>query len=263
MRALQWNLKFQWAQHWGNLTDLVQISKGIANELRRWLKKRDWVTGRPLSLPHPDFTGVTDASLLGWGGQLGEVELRGLWSQTEAKLHINLLVLCVIRLALKAFLPSLKGRLVQVFTDNATAIWYCKKQGGVGLWTLCQEALHLWTYLEQLGNSLVVQHLVGSLSSRADKLNRQCLADHEWRLHLEVVQGLFQQWGVPWLDLLDSEENVLFQQFCALEFPRQLLLGDAFRREWSTGLLPRVLKKIRSEQVQVILLASDWARTVW
>ena len=33
---------------------------------------------RPLSLPHPELTVVTDALLLGWGGHLGEVEIGGL-----------------------------------------------------------------------------------------------------------------------------------------------------------------------------------------
>ena len=66
---------------------------------------------------------VTDASLLGLGGHLGEVEIRGLWSPAEARLHINLLELRAINLAWKTFLSSIKERLVQVFTDNNTAMW--------------------------------------------------------------------------------------------------------------------------------------------
>ena len=90
---------------------------------------------------------MTDAPLLGWDGHQGEVEIRGLWSPAETVLHINLLDLRVIHLALKAFLPSIKGKLVQVFTNNTIAMWYCNKQGRVGLWTLCQEAWCLWTRL--------------------------------------------------------------------------------------------------------------------
>ncbi|KAJ1202911.1 hypothetical protein NDU88_006706 [Pleurodeles waltl] len=214
---------------------------------------------------------VTDASLLGWGGHLGEVEIRSHWSPVESGLHINLLELRVIRLALKAFLPVVKGKVVQVFTDNTTAMWYCNKQGGVGSWTLCQEALRLWTWLEQQGMTLVVQHLAGSLNARAHELSRKCLEDHEWCLHLEVAQGLIQQWREPWLDLFASAENAQCQQFCVLEFPRGLSLGNAFRRECSSGLLyafppipllPRVPKKIKNDRAQVILVAPDWARRV-
>ena len=48
--------------------------------------------------------------------------------------------------------------------------------------------------LELAGTSehiLVVQHLAGSMNFRADKLSRHCIADHEWRLHPEVIQSLF------------------------------------------------------------------------
>ena len=86
-----------------------------------WILNCDWVSGRPLSLPQPELTVVADASLLGWGGHLGKVEIRSIWSLMEAQHHINLLELLAIRLVLEAFLPS-KGRQVQVFTDNTTAM---------------------------------------------------------------------------------------------------------------------------------------------
>ena len=60
-----------------------------------------------------------------------------------------------------------------MLTDNTTAMWYCNKQGGVGSWTLCQEALRLWTWLECQDIFLVMQHLAGSLNARADELSRR------------------------------------------------------------------------------------------
>ena len=99
----------------------------------------------------------------------------------EACLHINLLELGAIRLALKAFLPTIKGERVQVLTGNMTTMWYCKKQGDVGSWTLCQEALCLWKWLKPHGISLVAQHQgVGCLNARANKLGERCPADHKW-----------------------------------------------------------------------------------
>ena len=73
---------------------------------------------------------MTDASLLGWGGPLDVMEIRGMWALAEVERHIHLLELRVIRLALKAFLSSSKVRMVQVLMDKTTAMWYCKKQGG-------------------------------------------------------------------------------------------------------------------------------------
>ena len=104
-----------------------------------------------------------------------------------------------------------------------------------------------------------------------DKLSHRCLADHEWRLYLEVAQGLFQQWGKPWVDLFATNENVQRQYLCALEFPKRLSLRDAFRLDWNSGLLctfppipllPIVLKKIITDQAQVIMVVRDWASRV-
>ncbi|KAJ1117822.1 hypothetical protein NDU88_006018 [Pleurodeles waltl] len=107
MRALQLDLKFQWVQHQGRLSDKVQISEETAKDLQWWLTNQDLFKGRSLSFPQPDLTVVTDASLLRWGGHMGEAEIRGLCSPANSGLHINLLELCAIRLALKAFLLSL------------------------------------------------------------------------------------------------------------------------------------------------------------
>ena len=86
-------------------------------------------------------------------------------------------------MVLKAFLPIIKGTLVQVIKDNTTAMWYCNKQGEVGIWTLCVEALRLLTWLIHLGTSLIIHHLVGSLNARAGKQQQ----------HPEVVQDVFHQ----------------------------------------------------------------------
>ena len=49
------------------------------------------------------------ASLLGYGGHLGEVEIRGLLSPVETRLHINLLALQPIHLVWNTFLLSGAG----------------------------------------------------------------------------------------------------------------------------------------------------------
>ena len=124
---------------------------------------------------------VKDASLLGWGGHLVEVEIRGLWSATEAQLHIQSSRAESNLLGTKSF-PTLHQREAGTgIHGQHTAMWYCNKQGRMGLWTLCQEALRLWTWLEHQGISLVVQHLAGS-QNRADKPILRCLVDYEWRL---------------------------------------------------------------------------------
>ncbi|KAJ1109751.1 hypothetical protein NDU88_007110 [Pleurodeles waltl] len=127
MRALQWCLRKQWSQHKGDLEGSVRISGDAAADLKWWIADGNLSQGRPFSQPPPVTTVITDASTLGWGARLGDLEIKGLWSPVEQMFHINLLELRAVRLALKAFLPSLLGQLVQVLTDNTTAMWYINK----------------------------------------------------------------------------------------------------------------------------------------
>ncbi|KAJ1086510.1 hypothetical protein NDU88_006626 [Pleurodeles waltl] len=172
MRALQWCVRRQWFQHKGDLEDSITITSDTVVDLQWWAAIGNLSQGRPLSLPPPMATVVTDDSTLGWGAHLGDLEVKGLWSPVEQRFHINLLELREVRLALKAFLPSIRGQSVQILTDNTTAMWYINKQGGVGSYILCREALRLWSWLQDHKICLVANHLAGVLNVRADVLSR-------------------------------------------------------------------------------------------
>ncbi|KAJ1095605.1 hypothetical protein NDU88_000764 [Pleurodeles waltl] len=272
MRALQWCLRRQWSQHKGDLEGAVKISRDAAVDLKWWIASNNLSQGKPFAQLPPVATVITDASTLGWGAHLGDLEIKGLWSPEEQMFHINLLELRAVRLALKAFLPSLRGQSVQVLTDNTTTMWYINKQGGVGSYLLCREALRLWSWAKDHQICLVANHLAGVLNVRADSLSRQFSADHEWRLHPDQVRLIFQMWGFPRIDLFATRENAHCPLFCSLQYPMQGALGDAFQITWCGQLLyafppipliPRVLRKIRQDRALVILIAPDWPRRVW
>ncbi|KAJ1127187.1 hypothetical protein NDU88_005590 [Pleurodeles waltl] len=64
-----------------------------------------------IPLPSPTRSFYSDRCVTSvLGRHMGEVEIRSFWSPVESGLHINFWELQAIRLALKAFLPSLKGR---------------------------------------------------------------------------------------------------------------------------------------------------------
>ncbi|KAJ1165465.1 hypothetical protein NDU88_005893 [Pleurodeles waltl] len=272
MRALQWCVRRQWFQHKGDLEESVTITRDSAVDLQWWAAVDNLSQGRPFSLPPPVATVVTDASTLGWGAHLGGLEVKGLWTPVEQRFHINLLELRAVRLALKAFLPSIRGQSVQILTDNTTAMWYINKQGGVGSYLLCREALRLWSWLQDHKICLVAHHLARALNLRADVLSRRSSVDHEWRLQPDLVLYIFQIWGYPQIDLFATQDNAQCPLFCSLQYPVQGALGDAFQMSWKGQLLyafppipliPRVLRKIRQDRAQVILIAPDWPRRVW
>ena len=88
--------------------------------------RRTSCVGSPFTLPG---SGHSDDGCLRFkvGRHPEELESRGLWSPHKQVLHINLLELRMIRQVLKADLPFLHSRSVQILTDNMTAIWYVKK----------------------------------------------------------------------------------------------------------------------------------------
>ena len=76
----------------------------------------------------PDLCLFTDTSDTGWGASLGDDHLSGSWSPLSSRFSINLQELLAVLLALRGFLPSLRGRVVAVFFDNTTTLAYLKKQ---------------------------------------------------------------------------------------------------------------------------------------
>ena len=116
--------------------------------------------GRPLFLrPDPTMTIVTDASMEGWGGHLGDWVISGQWSSAWAKHHINWLELQAVWLTLQHFLPQVRDTAVDVLTDNSTTVAYINKEGGTQSPTLCYLALDLWAWCRQHRIYLVANHI--------------------------------------------------------------------------------------------------------
>ena len=72
----------------------------------------------------------TDASNEGWGAHLNQCSTKGLWSEGEKRLHINVLELKAVSLALRSFKDQCQNQTVLVATDNSTVVAYINKQGG-------------------------------------------------------------------------------------------------------------------------------------
>ena len=66
----------------------------------------------------------TDASNEGWGAHLDQSSTKGLWSNQEKSLHINVLELKAVSLALRRFKDQCQNQTVLVATDNSTVVAY-------------------------------------------------------------------------------------------------------------------------------------------
>ena len=79
----------------------------------------------------------TDASNEGWGAHLDQSSTKGLWSDQEKRLHINVLELKAVSLALRNFKDQCQSQTVLVAADNSTVVAYINKQGGTHSVEMC------------------------------------------------------------------------------------------------------------------------------
>ena len=102
----------------------------------------------------------------------------------ESKLHINYLELKAVLLALKAFEPLCRGRVVLVATDNTTVVAYINKEGGLRSGSLCALLWRLLSWCNLREICLRAHHIPGRLNMIADKLSRHHQVNQtEWSLH--------------------------------------------------------------------------------
>ena len=79
----------------------------------------------------------TDTSNEGSGTHLDQNSTKGLWSDREKRLHINVLELKAVSLALRDFKDQCQNQTVLVATDNSTVVAYINKQGGTHSAEMC------------------------------------------------------------------------------------------------------------------------------
>ncbi len=126
---------------------------------------------------------------------------------------------------------------------------------------------------------VVPREVVVSLSSLhpgghnigADILSRQGLRPREWRLHPEVVELIWREFGQAQVDLFASRERSHCPLWFSLTHPAPLGL-DAMVQTWPRlhlyafsliALLPGVLERVRRDQVLLLLIAPRWPGRVW
>ena len=64
----------------------------------------------------------TDTLYEGWGAHLEQASTKGLWSDREKRLHINVLELKAVSLTLQRFKDQCQNQTLLVATDNSTVV---------------------------------------------------------------------------------------------------------------------------------------------
>ena len=156
----------------------------------------------------PQYPTLTDASNEGWGAHLDQSSTKGLWSDQEKGLHINVLELKAVSLALRRFKYQCQNQTVLVETDNSTVVAYINKQGGTHSAEMCALLWKIMTWCHHYHITLKVRHIPGCLNVMADLLSRSNqVQSTEWSLHPQVFKRICHRWFTPRVDLFATHLN--------------------------------------------------------
>ena len=274
-RLYRRTLQREYLLQWDRKSDigLLPVSVPLRNDLRWWIHRNNVMTGQDLRPFREEVIVFTDASLHGWGAHIGSSTASGIWPKHLTGYSINWLELEAIRLALIHFQSVISNKSVLIKSDNCTAIAYVNKQGGTRSSTLLDLTFRLFNWTRQHHVLLKAEHIAGVLNVRADRLSRQHqVVSTEWSLHPDAVQAVWARWGTPHIDLFATSENHKLPVYVAPFLDPQAWKIDAMTFSWSglwayafppTALIPKILHKIREENVEVIMIAPYWPKRPW
>ena len=272
-RHLQLSFRDRWDRKRRPLTQQIPLQPYDRLMLNWWSRRSNVMVGQSLTPFSSDVTMFTDASLQGWGAHLDSATASGKWPPQWRSFAINWLELEAIRRALIAFQPLVQNSHVLVMCDNRTAVAYINKQGGTRskrLFTLAKKIL-LWC--RESGTRLLCRHIAGRLNVKADQLSRKSqVIGTEWSLSPRVIEAIWALWGRPHIDLFATRDNRKIDTFVS-PFPDEWAWAtDAMSISWKgmwayafppIPLLPKVLRKIREELSEIILVAPWWPKREW
>ena len=272
VRPLQFHLKTHWNLTRHARTQPVSVPDHMKTHLRWWVNSPAMEVGVPLKPFTPQETVFTDASREGWGAHWNGLEVAGTWDTAE-HVHINILEMRAVRHALAHFGNSLASQNVLIATDNTTVLAYINHQGGTRSQPLMEETTRVFQVAESYQMILRARHIPGRLNVLADALSRKTqVLPTEWSLHPEVTKMIWETWWRPTIDLFATRHNRKLPLFVSPVPDEQALHVDAMTMDWNnllvyayppTGLIARVITKLKQHQCRMILIAPHWTEKPW
>ena len=158
MRPFQFHLKEHW-RYPQSLDSLLPWTETISTHLDWWQNPTNVRRGADLHPKDHSIQLFTDASNKGWGAHLDQSSTKGLWSDREKRLHINVLELKAVSLAIRSFKDQCQNQTVLVATDNSTVVAYISKQGGTHSAEMCTLLWKIMTWCHHSHITLKARHI--------------------------------------------------------------------------------------------------------
>ena len=271
-RPLQFHLKAHWSLCSQTKLTPVPVTQEMKEHLQWWINTTALEVGVPLQQFTAEATIFTDASTEGWGAHCNGEEIAGKWDLQHNK-HSNLLEMKATIQALKFFGPRLQNKQILIATDNTTVLAYINHQGGTKSSSLMEETTSLFEVARKHQIILRARHIPGRLNVLADKLSRENqVLPTEWSLHQETANWIFKELWEPHVDLFATRENHKLPCYVSPIPDESALQVDALSMNWDnmlvyayppTGLIQKVIQKLKTHQCRMILIAPHWPTKPW
>ncbi|VEN35017.1 unnamed protein product [Callosobruchus maculatus] len=255
----------------GNYNKEMVVTAGVISEINWWLSHLENGSFSLRQMKY-ELDIFSDASLVGWGGMCRDERINGLWGFEEMQNHINQLELLGAFKCLKFFTQTRNGINVLLRLDNTTAISYINRMGGVKFENLNQVTKEIWDYCEKKNLFVFASYINTKENVIADQESRRGYNETEYELSQECFNKIINFFYQPTIDLFATKHNKKCHQFVSWKPDSHAELVDAFTFSWENlsfyafppfSLISKVLKKVRDDNAQGILIVPDWPGQVW
>ena len=265
MRPFQFHLKEHW-RYPQSLDNLLPWTEAIVAHLDWWQNPSNVMKDADLHPKDHSIQLFTDASNEGWGAHLDQKSTKGLWSDREKRLHINVLELKAVSLALRDFKDQCQNQTVLVATDNSTVVAYINKQGGNSLRDV----------LSPVGNHDLVPSLPHNIESQAHSRVSECDGRPTVQVQPSAVNRMVSAPTGVQTDLPEVVHTSC-RLICHSPEPQTPTVCvsypiDALNIDWTnltayayppTALLHKVIQKIKQCHCLIIVIAPGWPGMPW
>ena len=255
----------------------VLPSPKAMEDLQWWLDNLEAWNGRSMHLPIVDEILEVDACETGLGAIRkkpgGKMEEANKILELEDTRHNNVKELLAAEFGLRHFAQKWdwKRKVVLIKTDNMTSMSYINRMGGK-IPSLCRIAERLQQFALDRSLTVKAEWIAGEENVEADKASRIQEDFKESQLNPEVFKRLARWAGPLEIDLFASKNNALLPKFVTLRAHPESYYFDALahpfpKRGYANPpfiLIPRVLQKVRIEQLDnLLLIAPLWTSQAW
>ena len=185
-----------------------------------------------------DLEIFTDASNLGWGGALVELDeihsASGSWTQDQSFLHINIKELLACIFSIKHFKAKLCNRVVLIHIDSKVTNCWLKKQGSIRNKLAHKFIKELLDITNQYNIQILTKWIKGKSNTIADLLSRDLgyihpdtsLSDNLYNLICSDMNF------TPHIDLFSNGFNSKCTKFCSSLPNLKAISNNAFNISW-------------------------------